>query len=617
VPADQYARTEEDRRGRRRRAIVLGALSVLVLLALNAAYQVSRSIRAGTRGKTALLRAEEELSARHPDVARQQLMEARAAFQEGRSGIAAIGPLLPLARIIPFLRIQVRGAEAFADAGVALSEAGIGLSNSASAVLNPPDGHLPVAQAVDALRGVHASLERGVKVLNGAIDQLATLNGYRLIGPIASARDELATEMPRISARATSAERGMNALLVFAGGSGARRYLFLSQNPDEVRPTGGFIGTYGVLVADPGQLKLERFEAIDPWLAAHPDAIVPADQAPSALRLSVPPSVQRLANVNAGPDWPQSARLAADLWKKGGETPVDGVVSVTPGFLARLLAVLGPVEVPSYHETVSTANVVERFDFYTRQVETKATTNAVRKDFVAELAQIVMTRLLSAPASQWDLLAQAIGTAFDQREALVWSSDESVAAAAASRGWDGAIPSGAGDFFFGAEFHYRTKNGRGLQRTYDHHIDLRADGSGQVTTNMTIDNPEPLRPLNDQTIIYITAYGPQGAALHGSSDPPVMIEPPVAGHPAAGWFRGSAPLSKTTLKVVWDVPHLASRNPDGSWTLDFYWRRLPDHAGDVLNLTVTLPSGWTFEGARPPPSVNLERDVIASWKITP
>jgi hypothetical protein len=34
-----------------------------------------------------------------------------------------------------------------------------------------------------------------------------------------------------------------------------RRYLLMSQNPAEVRPTGGFIGTYGVLATE--QLGLE------------------------------------------------------------------------------------------------------------------------------------------------------------------------------------------------------------------------------------------------------------------------------------------------------------------------------------------------------------------------
>jgi hypothetical protein len=613
----QHLETETGPSRRLRRLLVAAALVVVALLAGNGAYRAAQAVRAGTRGKVALLQAESELNDRHPGPARQHLVEAETSFRQVRSDLRAMGPLLPLARVTPFVRIQVKGVQAFADAGVALSEAGIGLSDSASAVLEPTDQHIPVSGAIDALRTIHTSLLGAVKALDVAGGKVASLNGYRLLGPIGSARDELATQMPRITARATSAESGLDALLAFVGGSGPRRYLFFSQNPEEVRPTGGFLGTYGVLVADGKQLGLERFAAIDGWLAAHPDAVVPPDQSPTPLRLSVPSAHQSLANANAVADWPRAAQVAADLWKKGGEAPVDGVLSVTPGFLARVISVVGPVEVPSYGETVDASNVVARFDFYTRQVESKTVTDTVRKDFVAELAQAVMQRLLSAPASQWDPLARAIGASFDAGEAMAWSTDAKVAGVLAQRGWDGALPASPGDFFYGAEFQYETKSGGGLRRTYDHQVDLHADGSAQVTTVLTIRNPQPKSPFNDQSVIYVTAYGPEGATLDPASDPPVANEPSVAGHPAAGWFRGAGPLSEATLKVVWDVPHLATRAKDGTWDLPLHWRRLPDHAGDVLTMKVNLPDGWSWVGTAPPPSVDLDRDVSASWRLKP
>lgn len=89
-------------------------------------------------------------------------------------------------------------------------------------------------------------------------------------------------------------------------GSGYQAELFFSQNPDELRPTGGFLGMYGVLEADAARVRLERFAPIEEWLVAHPGAVVPAGQAPSALRLSFPPSAQSLANV-------RRTRLASGL----------------------------------------------------------------------------------------------------------------------------------------------------------------------------------------------------------------------------------------------------------------------------------------------------------------
>src|SRR5205807_8794081 len=120
-----------------------------------------------------------------------------------------------------------------------------------------------------------------------------------------------------------------------------RRYLLFSQNPDEVRPTGGFIGTYGVLTAGPdAPVALDRYEPIENWTTTHTNARVPNDQLDSVFRFRNPPLPQTLANVNAVPDWPKAARLATELWQRGGEEPVDGVLSVTPAFLARILAVV-------------------------------------------------------------------------------------------------------------------------------------------------------------------------------------------------------------------------------------------------------------------------------------
>ncbi len=112
--------------------------------------------------------------------------------------------------------------------------------------------------------------------------------------------------------------------MAFAGESGPRRYLFLSQNPDEVRPTGGFIGTF---TAEGGQMKLERYDAIENWVGSRPQADVPPEQVGSPYKYHEPPLRRTMANVNTGPNWPDAAQLAANLWRAGGEEPVDGVIS--------------------------------------------------------------------------------------------------------------------------------------------------------------------------------------------------------------------------------------------------------------------------------------------------
>ncbi len=242
---------------------------------------------------------------------------------------------------------------------------------------------------------------------------------------------------------------------------------------------------------------------------------------------------------------------------------------------------------------------------------------ANRKDFVAVLAKEVMGRLVDTRTSQWAALAEVMSDAFLAREAMVWSADSEVQTVLADRGWDGRLPTLAGDFVFPAEFQYASKNGRALRRTYHHDVTLRRDGSGTVTTTVVIANPSPPNVEFNRpgVLTFITMYGPEGAVIGAGSDAVGLVEPSIAGHPARGWFRAVDPESEMTLKVVWEAPHLARPGPDGGWEYSLLWMGHPDHTGDVLNLNVELPTGWKWKGDPPPPKVSLDTDLSGSWKI--
>jgi len=148
---------------------------------------------------------------------------------------------------------------------------------------------------------------------------------------------------------------------------------------------------------------------------------------------------------------------------------------------------------------------------------------------------------------------------------------------------------------------------------------LRPDGAARVTTSLTITNTEPAGDLNASTLAYLTIYGPEGAVLdQAASDPFSFREATLAGHPAAGWFRAATPSGgQTTLKVVWDVPALATQDRDGGWEYSLRWMHLPDHTGDVVNLSFELPTSWRWEGDGPPARFSLDREMQETWRLVP
>lgn len=597
---------------RRVAGLVLGL--VLVGAVVFAGYRIVGAANAGVAGRAALARAEVEANAGRRDQARGQLVAARDAFARAGQELGSLGPLSPVIRVTPLLRVQLRAAESFTEAGTDLSAAGVDLLDVATELSGPGDGLSPPPGTLDRLEMARRALVGGISTIDTAIARVRAFDRYRLIGPLGGVRRDLSVRLPKVADRARSSERGVSALAEFVGASGPRRYLFLSQNPDEVRPTGGYIGTYGLVTAVGGNLSLSRYEGSEVWTVPRPSAVVPPEKTASPFRLYDPPRPQSLGNVNAIPDWPQVAQLAAELWERGGEEPVDGVVSFTPGLMARILAVVGPVVLDGYGEEVTAANVGERLDFYTHLAPLPQVGS--RKDFVAELAKAVMQRLLTVPASQWEPLGGAIGQGLDAGQALAWSKDPTVAKVLSERGWDGRFPTTVGDFFYGSEFSYATKNGSDLRRTYDHVVAINPDGSARVTTTITIVNTAAESQLNPNTLSYITAYGPtEGVLNEQEGETPDSPEPTLSGHPAAGWFRTITPMESTQLKVVWDAPGIARQDADGKRFYGLWFLRVPDHLGDTLNLRVELPPGWRWRGPGPPARVDLVDDFVGVWEL--
>jgi len=592
---------------------VLGGL-VLVLAGFSLAHAATAG-RAAIDGKAALLRSEGLIAGQKLDAARAELLGARANFEKTRKEMSTATRFLPVVRYLPVIRSQVKAVETLADAGLVLSDAGISLSDAADAIVAPQDDSASFSDALGELRNIRGLMATGLTSIDAAASTVAKLDGAFLPGPVGDARAQFNDRLPEVRQRAADSEAALAAMITFVGGNGPRSYLFLSQNPDEIRPTGGFIGTYGVLTGVGGKLAVTRYDSIESWYNAHPEADMRPEERGSLYRYD-PSLVQRISNVNVIPDWPQAAEMAARLWARGGEEPVDGVISFTPAFLARILSVMGPVTVEGYDDTITAANLVERLDFYTHQQPPER--GGDRKDFIAVLARAVMDRLIEARTSQWSSLGKVVADSFVAREAMAWSSDPEVASVLAERRWDSALPDVAGDFVYPAEFEEAAKHGRSLRRTYQHHVTLQPDGSGTVTTTVRITNPNPADDFANPAgvVNYITMYGPVGATPGEGSDRFGLPEPAIAGHPVQGWFRPLAPLSDATLTVVWNVPQLALQRSDGTWEYSLLWMRHPDHTGDVLELTVDLPPGWEWADDAPPAKVSLDADVSGTWALS-
>src|SRR5205823_330465 len=115
--------------------------------------------------------------------------------------------------------------------------------------------------------------------------------------------------------------------------------------------------SYGIATFDQGKLvsmNLEYFGTLfDRWQKTSRGEYV-APPAPLKSYLLRDTS-WGLGEAGWYPDFPMTASLSRSFVEKGGAPPTDGTIAIDLQFIAGLLDILGPVSVPEYNATVTSA----------------------------------------------------------------------------------------------------------------------------------------------------------------------------------------------------------------------------------------------------------------------
>ena len=196
--------------------------------------------------------------------------------------------------------------------------------------------------------------------------------------------------------------------------SGEKIYLLVFQNYDELRATGGFIGTYGVLKTNHGMITNLSIDSIYDLDSQIYEQIA----APGPMQPEIPRWGIRDANWFA--DFPTTATKLLYFFEKGSQT-ADGVIAITPQLFENLLDVVGPIDMPEY-DTVLTTENFQKVAQQKTSVEYDRQLNEPKK-FLADLAPILLDRLINLEKDQWLGVLQILQNNLQQRQILLFSKD--------------------------------------------------------------------------------------------------------------------------------------------------------------------------------------------------
>ena len=479
-----------------------------------------------------------------------------------------------------------------ADMGIAISDAGMELAKLDGLLIKPAGAGgqqgrtllTVLEQANSSVVIVRKDLERAqqsaaqVDVRVVPIGQQASLvKAKGTIGSAIAAVDEFQRLVP--------------VLTELLGGNGARTYLIEQVNSAELRPGGGFLGSYSVLQADHGALKLVRSgDAVEligtrkqPGQAGY---VAP----PGPLHEFVPNTSWSFIDSNFFPDFPANAAAGETFAQPFLGTKLDGVISIDYYAVAKMLELTGPLAVPGYGITVTSTN------FIPLVVQYDIAYSPAHKAILSAIAGTLMNRVATLPPDRWPALIGALNDLSAARHLQAYFNNASVQNEIDQVGWSGTLNiAGARDYMMEVESNLSgNKTNYFLTRNFT--IELTRTGNTlhhKVTIDLVNNMPFVYRP-SEYYVAYLRLYVSDTASSTRNNLRPAKYPnpaPPAGTRMIDGWvplFHGYGHSAQAVFE--YDTPWVG----DGRGLARIYWQKQPGTLDDKVAIKWNDGSGHVY-----------------------
>ena len=218
-----------------------------------------------------------------------------------------------------------------------------------------------------------------------------------------------------------------------------RNILLIFHNPSEIRPAGGFIGSYGTITINEGHMQ-----SLDVGDIYWPDHEMNFE------RKIIPPiPLQRVTkdwgarDANWFFDFPASAKNVMSLlesskvYKDEGVT-FDAAIAINTNVLQSILEFIGPIEAYDYELVIDKDNFLEELQ---REVETGRDKQAGEnpKKILSVITPKIMNRLISAPEEVHKALAEKISEHIQKKDIMFYFEKGRLASFLKTQGVDGGV----------------------------------------------------------------------------------------------------------------------------------------------------------------------------------
>ena len=292
--------------------------------------------------------------------------------------------------------------------------------------------------------------------------------------------------------------------------------LFLFLNNTELRPGGGFVGSYGVITFDhgvPTAMKIGDTQVLD-------------DKAPKTFVVEPPEALKTylqqprwfFRDANWSPDFVTSAQRELQFYAaEGGEQAdqIHTIIGITPDVLSRIMKYTGPITIEG--ATFTSENVTDLIEY---SVEVgflhKQIAPQDRKAIMGELAKELAVRMATLSPTKWGPLLDDAFRLIKERHIMVYDVEPRVQKTLDTLGWSGRLLPGTPDKLQIVDANLAAlKTDRVIDRAARYELAKDAKGQWQSTVTVTYKHSGGFDWRTTRYRTYVRAFVPAGATFLG------------------------------------------------------------------------------------------------------
>lgn len=395
------------------------------------------------------------------------------------------------------------------------------------------------------------------------------------------------------------------------GYEGSRTALIWLQNNSELRPTGGFIGSYALLTMENGiisSLQVDDIYNPDGQLELKVD---PATNiAPDGVRTYLNSGQLTLRDTNWWYDFPTSASRFAQLFPQATGVTPDWIVGINLTTIEDVLRVIGPLELPVTKELVTADTLFEKAQTASEVGFEPGSTG--KKDFIGEVAQQLWLRLFPVAQDKLFPLARALFDELGTGQILMYATRPDWQADIASASFAGVFDEVPGDSLAVVSSNVGiNKANHWVKRATRYSVFVDRDEAMRAKLDITFTHTGVSETWpNGLYKDYLRVYLPDGVTVNSATGftDTYQVYSEFGRQVVVGLLE--VPLSsERTVSLTYQLPTTAFFGDDATYSLSVYGQ--PGLIDEPFSFDLQLPFYLDFMKASPGVEINDQK--VVSW----